>query len=72
MNEVSIIDTSALGRKRRVRGHPKGRPIDPRAVAEIRALLGDSPRQRDLLIEFLHRIQDHYGHISAAHILALA
>ena len=72
MNEVSIVDTSALGRKRGVRGHPKGRPIDPRAVAEIRALLGDSPRQRDLLIEFLHRIQDLYGHISAAHILALA
>ena len=35
-------------------------------------MLGDSPRQRDLLIEFLHRIQDRYGHISAAHILALA
>ena len=72
MNEVSIVDTSALGRKRGVRGHPKGRAIDPRAVAEIRALIGDSPRQRDLLIEFLHLIQDRYGHISAAHILALA
>src|SRR5438105_2006783 len=39
---------------------------------EIRALLGQSPRRRDLLIELLHRIQDRYGHISAAHILALA
>jgi NADH:ubiquinone oxidoreductase subunit F (NADH-binding) len=72
MSEVSVVDTSALGRKRGVRAHPKGRPIDPGAVTEIRALLGDSPRQRDLLIEFLHRIQDRYGHISAAHILALA
>src|SRR6202048_3013964 len=72
MSEVSVVDTSALGRKRGVRGHPKGRPLDPQAVAEVRALLGDSPRQRDLLIEFLHRIQDRYGHISAAHILALA
>src|SRR5438105_3108270 len=72
MSEVSVVDTSALGRKRGVRGHPKGRPIDPGAVAEVRALLGDSPRQRDLLIEFLHRIQDRYGHVSAAHILALA
>jgi formate dehydrogenase len=72
MSEVSVVDTSALGRKRGVRGHPKGRPIDPQAVSEIRDLLGDSPRQRDLLIEFLHRIQDRYGHISAAHILALA
>jgi formate dehydrogenase len=72
MNDVSVVDTSALGRKRGVRGHPKGRPLDPQAVSEIRALLGDSPRQRNLLIEFLHRIQDRYGHISAAHILALA
>src|SRR5437016_6927182 len=72
MSEVSVVDTSALGRKRGVRGHPKGRPVDPQALIEIRALLGRSPRQRDLLIEFLHRIQDRYAHISAAHILALA
>jgi NADH:ubiquinone oxidoreductase subunit F (NADH-binding) len=72
MSEVSVIDASALGRKRGVRGHPKGRPVDPQAVTEIRELLGPSPRRRDLLIEFLHRIQDRYGHISAAHILALA
>ncbi len=72
MSEVSVVDTSALGRKRGVRGHPKGRPLDAQAVTEIRALLGDSSRRRDLLIEFLHRIQDRYGHISAAHILALA
>ncbi len=50
----------------------KGRPVEPQALAEIRALLGDAPRRRDLLIEFLHRIQDRYGHISAAHIVALA
>src|SRR6202158_6202990 len=72
MSEVSVVDTSALGRTRGVRGYPKGRPVDPQAVSEIRTLLGDAPRQRDLLIEFLHRIQDRYGHISAAHILALA
>jgi len=72
VSDVSVVDTSALGRKRGVRGHPKGRPLDPQAVTEIRSLLGDAPRQRDLLIEFLHRIQDRYRHISAAHILALA
>src|SRR5437667_7899457 len=72
MSEVAVVDTSALGRKRGVRSHPKGRPVDPQALIEIRALLGRSPRQRDVLIEFLHRIQDRYGHISAAHILALA
>ncbi len=38
----------------------------------MRALLGDRPRRRDLLIEFLHLVQDAYGHLSAAHIRALA
>ena len=38
----------------------------------MRALLGESPRRRDLLIEFLHRIQDAYGCIAASHIVALA
>src|SRR3954463_10884560 len=56
----------------KVRPHPKGRPVDPVAVADVRALLGDEPRRRDLLIEHLHRINDRYGHLSAAHLAALA
>jgi formate dehydrogenase beta subunit len=56
----------------RTRPVPKGRQLDPDASAEIKALLGESPRQRDLLIEYLHRIQDTYGQISAAHLAALA
>jgi len=35
----------------------KGRQVDAQALAEVRALLGDAPRRRDLLIEFLHRIR---------------
>ncbi|CUH40312.1 NADP-reducing hydrogenase subunit HndC [Jannaschia seosinensis] len=54
------------------RATPKGRQFDDAALAEIRALLGDRPRRRDLLIEFLHLIQDEYGHQSAAHLRALA
>ena len=54
------------------RGRPKGRPVDARALAEVQALLKDEPRRRDLLIEHLHRIQDRYGHLSAAHLTALA
>ena len=72
MNEQSVVDISGLDRKRRARAHPKGRPVEPQALAEIRALLGEAPRRRDLLIEFLHRIQDRYGHISGAHVVALA
>jgi len=51
---------------------PKGRQADEAALADIRNLLGDSPHDRDLLIEFLHMIHDTYGHLSAAHLCALA
>jgi formate dehydrogenase beta subunit len=54
------------------RAVPKGRQVDAQALAEVRMLLGDAPRRRDLLIEHLHRIQDHFGQISAAHLAALA
>jgi formate dehydrogenase beta subunit len=50
----------------------KGRGVDPKARDEVRALLGKEPRRRDLMIEHLHRIQDRYGHLSAAHLAALA
>ncbi|MEO0622683.1 MAG: NAD(P)H-dependent oxidoreductase subunit E [Pseudomonadota bacterium] len=50
---------------------PKGRQLDDAALAEVRALLGDRPRRRDLLIEFLHLIQDAHGALSAAHLRAL-
>ncbi len=68
MNTVDMPQTS----RRRPRQTPKGRQVDPRALAEIKELLGARPRRRDLLIEFLHLIQDRYGHISAPHLAALA
>jgi formate dehydrogenase len=58
--------------RRRPSSTPKGRQLDPRALEEVRALLGSRPRRRDLLIEFLHLIQDRYGHISAPRLAALA
>ncbi len=57
------------GKSRRT---PRGRQIDLKALEEIQALLGDRPRRRDLLIEHLHLVQDRYGHLSAAHLTALA
>ncbi len=72
MEQKAIIDTSGMRKRGKDGGRPKGRQVEPKALAEVRALLGDAPRQRDLLIEFLHRIQDAHGHISAAHIVALA
>src|SRR6202167_5830321 len=64
-------DGGRSGRRRPPRT-PKGRQIDPIAAADIEALLIDRPRRRDLLIEHLHLIQDAYGHISSAHLAALA
>src|ERR1043165_8572136 len=58
--------------KEKVRPYPKGRPVDAGALEEVRVLLGDEPRRRDLLIEHLHKINDRYGHLSAAHLAALA
>ena len=58
--------------RRRAAPTPKGRQVDPNVLAELRALLGDRPRRRDLLIEHLHLIQDRYGHLPAAHLAALA
>lgn len=58
--------------RRRAKAAPKGRQVDPTASHEIEQLLGDKPRRRDLLIEYLHLIQDKYHQISAAHLAALA
>jgi formate dehydrogenase beta subunit len=60
------------GGRRRPGRTPKGRQVDPRALADVGALLGSRPRRRDLLIEHLHLIQDHHGHLPAAHLAALA
>src|ERR1044071_9383741 len=62
----------SAGRKRRPPSTPKGRQVEPQALDEVRALLGGAARRRDLLIEHLHLIQDRYGHLSAAHLAALA
>ena len=58
--------------RRYARLQPKGRQVDIDALEEVQALLGERSRQRDLLIEHLHLIQDHYGCLSAKHLTALA
>lgn len=58
--------------RRKPRRTPKGRQVDTTALEEVRGLLVDRSRRRDLLIENLHLIQDKYGHLSAAHLAALA
>jgi NADH:ubiquinone oxidoreductase subunit E len=74
-----ILEGGIAKRGKRARGALKGRTVESGALGEVQALLdgaqreaGTDPRRRDLLIENLHLIQDRYGHISAAHIVALA
>ncbi len=68
----SAVAAGAGPVKRGVRATAKGRVADAQALAEVRALLGGEPPRRDMLIEYLHRIQDRYGHVSAVHLVALA
>ncbi|MFS0754385.1 NAD(P)H-dependent oxidoreductase subunit E [Noviherbaspirillum sp. 1P10PC] len=72
MNQI-VIPILAVGATReRKRQAPKGRRVDPQALSEVQALLGDMPRRRDLLIECLHLIQDRYRCLSTQHLAALA
>jgi len=82
MNDVS--KTSGGGRKdmgraihpgagrRKSAPFPKGRVLKQAEVDSLRAILGDSPRERALLIEYLHLIQDHEGALPAGLLHALA
>src|SRR5579863_9467175 len=73
MNDTAVARQLHPGSGRR-KGSPtpKGRQVDPDAFNEIRKLLATRERRRDLLIEHLHLIQDHYGCLKAAHLAALA
>ena len=70
----AIIDENGIWKSARGKGRktPKGRQVTDQALAEVRSLLGDRPRQHDMLIEYLHLIQDSYGHLSIGHLHALA
>ena len=72
--ETAVIREARLTARgtRRGRSTPKGRELAAGALEAVRRLLGDRPRRRDLLIEHLHLIQDAFGHLSAAHLKALA
>ena len=72
MGSSHIITLQAVERQIRLKTQPKGRQADPAALAAVRRLLGSAPRRRDLLIEHLHKIQDAFGHLSDAHLVALA
>ena len=69
---IAVAGAGQGASRQRKREAPKGRRVDPAALAEVQALLGPASRQIDLLIEHLHLIQDRFGFLSAAHLAALA
>ncbi|MEP0339128.1 MAG: NAD(P)H-dependent oxidoreductase subunit E [Alphaproteobacteria bacterium] len=64
--------TAQKGRRRERAAFGKGRQVTDQAIADVQHLLGDQPRRREYLIEYLHLIQDAFGHLSDAHMAALA
>lgn len=66
------MDKAVARKRNKMRGEKRGRHVNPVALQQVQALLGDTSTQRDHLIEYLHLIQDKYAHISADHITALA
>ena len=59
----------------RARVQLKGRQPDADALREVRALIGEAPREghrRDLLIEHLHALNDAYRGLFERHLVALA
>ena len=57
---VTLVENKPASGRRRPPRTPKGRQVEPQALADVRALLGERERRRDLLIEHLHLIQDSY------------
>jgi formate dehydrogenase len=56
-------------------GHLKGRQVDASSLDEVRALIGPRPEGghvRDLLIEHLHLLNDHWHGLQPRHLAALA
>ena len=69
---IKSMPSVKTSKRRKKKGQSKGHSVDFSALKEINELLGSHPRRRDLLIEYLHLIQDRFGFISAAHLIALA
>ncbi len=69
---MAVIKISPEQITKKKRRGPKGHAVDLQALEDVKALITDESRQRDLLIEHLHKIQDKYQHISSRHLVALA
>ncbi len=72
---IPVVADHPAPARRRAAAQLKGRQVDALALQEVRALIGDAPpdgHRRDLLIEYLHRLNDHYQGLFERHLVALA
>lgn len=58
--------------RRKAAAFPKGRRLGDEERAALREILGERPRERGMLVEYLHLIQDTEGCLPAGHLHALA
>ena len=75
MTETRLDLSQVREALRKPRAQLKGRQTSEQARAEVRALIGLPPAEghrRDLLIEHLHALNDHYRALFERHIVALA
>lgn len=73
--EQHLASLEQLQRRARRIAQLKGRQVQLQAMAEVRALLGSAPpdgHRRDLLIEHLHVLNDHFHALFERHLVALA
>ena len=66
------MDKAVTRKRNKMKGEKRGRRVNPQALQQVNDLVASLPMRRDLLIEYLHLLHDKFGHISAAHITALA
>ena len=72
VSSVPLGSVDDMRQRIRSKSKLKGRQPDDAAVQEVRDLLGTGPHARDLLIEHLHRLQDHFRCLHDRHLVALA
>ena len=72
---VAAVSVDDMRERIRRKSRLKGRQPEEAAMADVAQLLGPRPAggfRRDLLIEYLHRLNDHFGVLHDRHLVALA
>ena len=69
---VTLATVDDMRQRIRTKSKLKGRQTNDESLAAVRALLGAAPHRRDLLIEHLHVLNDHFGGLHDHHLVALA